>query len=110
MPEAEPSSLYRPRTARQDQWFLQLERACAADQWVSCSLFAEHAPTLPVVISTPEGDRHILELTPRFLLGIRRIIFSRLIDLTHEGHGHEALERVAGWRAAPPDSSRAPSD
>ena len=109
MQEVEPSSPYRPRTARQHQWFLQLEMACDADDWVSRSFRAERSTVLRAAIQTLDGDRCLLEITPLFLRGIRRIIFSRLLDLTHEGHGREAMERVAGWRAVPPDSSREPT-
>src|SRR5690348_17352280 len=103
MHEAHSSSRYRPLTSRQHQWFSQLELACDADDWASHWLRRERARAVLATFQTAEGDHHAVEVTPHFLVGIRRIIFSRLVDLTREGHGREALELVAGWRAMSAD-------
>jgi hypothetical protein len=101
MRESEDSRLYQPRTARQHQWFIQLETACDVDDWIRrwCPEGGGR-----VVAQVRGADRHTsyLEITPQFQRGVRRVIFARLMDLAAEGHWREAIEIVVGWRAPPP--------
>ena len=101
MTEAEDSRLYKPRTPRQHQFFLQLETACDTDDWIGRWLPRGEEQMLAHVRDF-EGTTHHLEITPQFQRGIRKIIFARLTDLTAEGHGLEAMYLVIGWRAKPP--------
>jgi hypothetical protein len=104
MTEAYDSRLYQPRTPRQHQFFLQLETACDLDDWISRSpLWGGGSQRLIARLRDFAGQEHRLEVTPQFRRGIRKIIFARLMDLTAEGHGPEALYTVVGWRARPPD-------
>jgi hypothetical protein len=101
MTEAEDSRLYQPRTPRQHQFFLQLETACDMDDWIGRWLPSGEEHLIAHVRSF-EGHTQDLEITPQFQRGIRKIIFARLMDLTDEGHGLEAMYLVVGWRAQPP--------
>ena len=101
MTEAQDSRLYKPRTPRQHQFFLQLETACDMDDWIGRWLPSGEERLLAHVRGF-EGHTQNLEITPQFRRGIRKIIFARLLDLSAEGHGLEALSLVIGWRAQPP--------
>ena len=101
MRETEDSRLYKPRTPRQHQFFLQLETACDMDDWIGRWL-PRGKERMLAHIQDFEGTLHHLEITPQFQRGIRKIIFARLMDLTAEGHGLEATYLVIGWRAQPP--------
>jgi hypothetical protein len=101
MTEAEDARLYKPRTPRQHQFFLQLETACDMDDWIERWLPRGEERMLAHVRDF-EGTPHRLEITPQFQRGIRKIIFTRLMDLTDAGHGREAMYIVVGWRAKPP--------
>ena len=105
MKEWEIEALYKPRTPRQHQFFVQLETACGGDSSIS-----EWHPDGPgrVVASARDAQGHTeqLEITPQFQRGIRKIIFSRVMDLAAEGHGAEAMYVVIGWRAKPPSRQR----
>ena len=103
MTEADDSTLYQPRTPRQHQFFLQLETACDLDDWISRSpQWGCGSQRLIARLRDFEGQEHCLEVTPQFRRGIRKIIFARLMDLSAEGHGPEAMYLVVGWRAQPP--------
>jgi hypothetical protein len=104
MTEAEDSKLYQPRTPRQHQWFIQLETACDMDDWIGRWLPRGEERMIAHVRSF-EGHTQDLEITPQFQRGIRKIIFARLLDLTAEGHGLEAMYLVIGWRAQSPYDS-----
>jgi hypothetical protein len=101
MKEGAPPDLYQPRTPRQHQFFIQLEMACDVDDWIR-----RWHPTGPgelvACVRGADGFTRHLDITPRFQLGVRKIIFARLMDLTAEGHGREAMEIVVGWRTPPP--------
>jgi hypothetical protein len=101
MTEAEDSRLYKPRTPRQHQFFLQLETACDTDDWIGRWLPRGPDPMI-ARLRDFEGALHHLEITPQFRRGVRKIVFARLMDLTAEGHGLEAMYLVIGWRAQPP--------
>jgi len=109
MTEAEDSRFYKPRTPRQHQFFLQLELACDLDDWTSRWLpHPQRGERLIARLRDGAGQEHQLEITPQFQRGIRRIIFARLLDLTAEGHGPEAMYTVVGWRARPPGDPSGP--
>src|SRR5215211_7772851 len=101
MMEAEDSRLYKPRTPRQHQFFLQLETACDLDDWIGRGL-PRGEERLLAQIRGFDGHTQDLEITPQFRRGLRKIIFARLTDLTAEGHGREAMYIAIGWRAQPP--------
>jgi hypothetical protein len=105
MKEGDPGELYKPRTPRQHQFFIQLETACDVDDWIG-----EWQPAGPgqlvAQVRDAEGYTGHLAITPQFQRGVRKIIFSRLMDLADDGHGAEALYIVVGWRARPPSRQR----
>jgi hypothetical protein len=101
MKEVEYESLYKPRTPRQHQFFIQLETACDTDDWLG-EWHPEGTGPLMASVRDAEGHTETLAITPQFQRGVRKIIFSRLLDLTAEGHGEEAMYTVVGWRAKPP--------
>ncbi|HEY7065628.1 MAG TPA: hypothetical protein VII06_29405 [Chloroflexota bacterium] len=105
MKEGDPGDLYKPRTPRQHQFFLQLETACDTDDLIGEWPLEEPQP---VVATVCDGDGHTehLAITPQFQRGVRKVIFSRLMDLAAEGHGAEAMDIVVGWRAKPPSRAR----
>lgn len=99
---------YQPHTPQQDLWFRQLETACNAhDQVLRCHPLA----------SMPHGDpeqafsetAHSLPIRESCLTGLRKVIFARLATLIDEGHGREAMDLVAGWRAMPPAEASEPA-
>jgi hypothetical protein len=101
MKEVDYGALYKPRTPRQHQFFVQLAVACEVDDWIG-EWHPEGPGHLLASVRDAEGHTEQLAITPAFQRGVRKIIFSRLMDLTAEGHGEEALYTVVGWRAKPP--------
>ena len=101
MTEAEDSGLYKPRTTRQHQFFLQLKTAWDMDDWID-RWRPRGEERMTAGVRDFAGALHHLEITPRFQRGIRKIIFARLMDLAAEGHGPETMYTVVGWRAKPP--------
>jgi hypothetical protein len=105
MKEGDRGELYQPRTPRQHQFFIQLETACDTDDWIG-ERHPEGPGSLVASVRNAEGYTGELAITPQFQRGVRKIIFSRLLDLAAEGHGAEAMCIVVGWRAKPPSRQR----
>src|SRR5690348_8577616 len=105
MKEVDYGASYKPRTPRQHQFFIQLETACDTDDWIG-ELPPDGSEQFLASVRDAEGHTEQLAITPQFQRGVRKIIFSRLMDLTAEGHGEEAMYTVVGWRAKPPSRQR----
>lgn len=105
MKEGDPGELYKPRTPRQHQFFVQLETACDTDDMIG-DWHPERPGEVVASVRDAEGHTEQLAVTPQFQRGVRKVIFSRLMDLAAEGHGAEAMYIVVGWRAKPPSRQR----